>query len=74
MVCCSVSTALVKVQASRTFEFCAREAVQIFGGRGYLRTGRASRVERLYREVRVHAIGGGSEEILNDLITNQMKL
>ena len=66
--------AIAKVQASKTMEFCAREAVQIFGGRGYLRTGRAARVERLYREVRVSAIGGGSEEILIDLAAKQAKL
>ena len=66
--------AIVKVQATKTMEFCAREAVQIFGGRGYLRSGRAKRVERLYREVRVNAIGGGSEEILMDLAANQAKL
>ena len=66
--------AMAKVQATKTMEFCAREAVQIFGGRGYLRTGRAARVERIYREVRVSAIGGGSEEILMDLIASQSKL
>jgi alkylation response protein AidB-like acyl-CoA dehydrogenase len=31
-------------------------------------------VERLYREVRVQAIGGGSEEILLDLATKMAKL
>ena len=50
-----------KVQATTTFEFCAREAAQILGGASYLR---GSVVERLYREVRVQAIGGGSEEIM----------
>jgi len=39
-------------------------ATQIFGGRGYIRGSRASKVERLYREVRAMAIAGGSEEIL----------
>lgn len=58
-----------KVEATTTFEYCAREAVQIFGGAGYLR---GSVVERLYREVRVQAIGGGSEEILRDLAAKQL--
>jgi acyl-CoA dehydrogenase len=31
-------------------------------------------VERLYREVRINAIGGGSEEILLDLVCRQAKL
>ena len=32
---------------------------------------RGNRVERIYREVRVNAIGGGSEEIMRDLATRQ---
>ena len=66
--------AMTKVQATKTMEFCARESVQIFGGRGYLRGGTGSRVERIYREVRVNAIGGGSEEIMLDLAARQAKL
>lgn len=60
--------AMLKVQASETLEFCAREAMQILGGIGYMR---GSRVERIYREVRVNAIGGGSEEIMRDLASRQ---
>jgi acyl-CoA dehydrogenase len=63
--------ALLKVQASETLEFCAREAMQILGGIGYMR---GSRVERIYREVRVNAIGGGSEEIMRDLAARQYGL
>src|ERR1700677_2634318 len=63
--------ALLKVQATLTLEYCAREAMQILGGAGYMR---GSRVERIYREVRVNAIGGGSEEILRDLATRQLGL
>ena len=66
--------ALAKVQATKVLDFCAREAIQIFGGRGYIIGGRAARVERIYREVRVCAIGGGSEEILMDFVVNQSKL
>lgn len=62
---------LLKVQASETLEFCAREAMQILGGGGYMRGGR---VERIYREVRVNAIGGGSEEIMRDLAARQLGL
>jgi acyl-CoA dehydrogenase len=60
-----------KVEATTTFEYCAREAVQIFGGAGYLR---GATVERLYREVRVQAIGGGSEEVMRDLAAKQLGL
>jgi len=61
--------ALLKVQATRTMEFCAREAMQILGGASFIR---GQRIERIYREVRVMAIGGGSEEIMLDLAARQM--
>ncbi|HRE61323.1 MAG TPA: acyl-CoA dehydrogenase family protein [Micropepsaceae bacterium] len=63
--------AMLKVQATLTLEFCAREAMQILGGAGYMR---GNRVERIYREVRVNAIGGGSEEIMRDLAARQIGL
>lgn len=61
--------ALLKVQATRMLEHVAREAAQVLGGASYL-TG--SKVERIYREVRVNAIGGGSEEIMLDLAGRQL--
>ena len=60
-----------KFLATKTLEFCASEAMQIFGGAGYLR---GNLVERVYREVKVMAIGGGSEEIMRDLAVRQMGL
>jgi acyl-CoA dehydrogenase len=45
-------------------EVCS-EAVQIFGGMGYMRE---TIVERLYRDVRVLPIGGGTQEIMNEII------
>jgi alkylation response protein AidB-like acyl-CoA dehydrogenase/predicted heme/steroid binding protein len=59
--------ALLKAQSTQTFEYCAREAAQIFGGLAYTRGGQGEKVERLYREVRAYAIPGGSEEIMLDL-------
>ena len=61
--------ALLKVQATQMLERVARDAAQVLGGASYL-TG--SKVERIYREVRVNAIGGGSEEIMLDLAGRQM--
>ncbi|KAI9322420.1 acyl-CoA dehydrogenase/oxidase [Dichotomocladium elegans] len=63
--------ALCKAQATQTFEFCAREAAQIFGGLAYTRGGQGEKIERLYREVRAYAIPGGSEEIMLELGVRQ---
>ena len=61
--------AMLKVQATRMLEAVARDAAQVLGGASYI-TG--SKVERIYREVRVNAIGGGSEEIMLDLAGRQL--
>ena len=64
-------TALLKVQATKVFEYCAREAAQIFGGASYVRGGQGEKVERCYREVRAYAIPGGSEEVMADLAVRE---
>ncbi len=60
-----------KFFSSKALEFCASEAMQIFGGAGYMR---GNPIERIYREVKIMAIGGGSEEIMRDLAVRQMGL
>ncbi|MDP5893443.1 acyl-CoA dehydrogenase family protein [Pseudomonas aeruginosa] len=47
------------------------DAVQLLGGMGYMRE---SLVERLYRDNRILSIGGGSREIMNEIIGKQMGL
>ena len=61
--------ALLKIQGTRTLEYCARESAQILGGASYLR---GCKVERIYREVRPNVIAGGSEEIMLDLAAKQL--
>lgn len=61
----------LKFFCSTNLEWIASEAMQIFGGAGYLR---GNAVERIYREVKVQAIGGGSQEIMRDLTVKQMGL
>ncbi len=58
---------LMKAHSTKVFEYCAREASQIFGGNAYTQSGLGEKIERLYRDVRAYAIPGGSEEILLDL-------
>jgi acyl-CoA dehydrogenase len=62
---------MLKNQATQTMEFCAKEAVQILGGAGYIR---GAKCERIYRETKVMSIGGGAEEIMKDLAARQMGL
>nr|MBO2511477.1 acyl-CoA dehydrogenase [Gammaproteobacteria bacterium] len=47
------------------------DAVQILGGMGYMRE---SLVERLYRDNRILSIGGGTREVMNEIIAKQMGL
>jgi len=60
---------MLKNHATQTMQFCADQAVQILGGMGYMR-GSAS--ERIYREVKVAMIGGGTEEIMKELASRQL--
>jgi len=62
-------TCMAKIVATQAMQFCADQAVQILGGMGYMR---GTRSERLYREVKVMMIGGGSEEIMKDLAARQL--
>jgi acyl-CoA dehydrogenase len=45
------------------------EAVQLFGGLGYMRE---SEVERNYRDSRILRIGGGTDEIMNEVIAKRI--
>ncbi|HMA86496.1 MAG TPA: acyl-CoA dehydrogenase family protein [Desulfosalsimonadaceae bacterium] len=45
------------------------DAVQLFGGYGYMR---GYTVERLYRDNRILSIGGGTREIMNEIISRLM--
>lgn len=47
------------------------DATQIFGGMGFMRD---SLVERLYRDNRILSIGGGTREVMNEIISKQMGL
>ena len=61
----------IKFFCSECIESIASESMQILGGAGYLR---GNAVERIYREVKVMAIGGGSKEIMKDLTVKQLGL
>lgn len=60
----------VKLVCSETAGRVADKAVQIFGGRGYMRE---NPVERLWREVRVDRIWEGTSEIQRMIIGNELR-
>jgi acyl-CoA dehydrogenase len=62
---------LLKNHATQTMQFCADQAVQILGAMGFMR---GTKSERIYREVKVMMIGGGSEEIMKELAARQLGL
>ena len=62
---------VLKNHATQTMAFCADAGVQILGGMGYMR---GTVCERLYREVKVLTIGGGTEEIMKELAARQWSL
>jgi acyl-CoA dehydrogenase len=53
-----------KATAVECAEHVVHEAVQLFGGTGYMH---GTEVERHYRDARILGIGGGATEVLNDL-------
>jgi butyryl-CoA dehydrogenase len=61
--------ATVKLAASEASNRVADRAVQIFGGRGYIRD---YPVERLWRELRVDRIWEGTSEIQRLVIANEV--
>lgn len=62
---------LLKNHATQSMQFCADQAVQILGGMGFMR---GTACERIYREVKVMMIGGGTEEIMKELASRQLGL
>jgi acyl-CoA dehydrogenase len=58
--------AMAKNTATDMCSFVVDQAVQIHGGYGYMRE---YVVERLFRDARLYPIGGGTREIMNEIIS-----
>jgi acyl-CoA dehydrogenase len=58
--------AMAKNAASDACSWVVDQAVQVHGGYGYMRE---VLVERLYRDARLYPIGGGTREIMNEIIS-----
>lgn len=68
---CIKEVSMAKNFATNVSDRVTYDAVQIFGGMGYMRE---AVVERLYRDNRILAIGGGTYEIMNEVIAKQLGL
>ncbi|RPD61123.1 acyl-CoA dehydrogenase NM domain-like protein [Lentinus tigrinus ALCF2SS1-7] len=62
---------LLKMFITRSAQDVARDAVQIFGGRGITKTGMGKHIEHYHRTVPFDAILGGAEDVLGDLGVRQ---
>lgn len=60
---------MAKNFASKVCEKVCRDAVQIHGGAGFMRE---FLVERLYRDSKILSIGGGTYEIMNEIISSKI--
>lgn len=68
---CVREISMAKIFASKMAEFVATNCLQLYGGYGYMRE---YDVERFFRDVRINAIGGGTSEILKEIIGRRMGL
>jgi acyl-CoA dehydrogenase len=60
--------AMAKNHATDACSWVCDQAVQIHGGAGFME---GTLVERLYRDARLYPIGGGTREIMNEIIAKQ---
>lgn len=62
---------MAKLASVQMAHWVADRALQIFGGNGYMQE---YPIERLWRDSRLPRIGGGTDEIMKEIIAGQMEL
>lgn len=67
----TMQVSMAKNTAVEACEYVVHQAVQIHGGFGYMRE---AEVERHYRDARILGIGGGTVQIMNEVIASRLGL
>ncbi len=67
---CVSEVSMVKVFCAGMVQEVADTCLQLHGGSGYMR---GMEIERLYRDARIHSIGGGATEVMLDEIAKRME-
>ena len=68
---CNMEVSMAKIFASRMIDYVATTCLQLYGGYGYMRE---YKIERFFRDARINAIGGGTTEILKEVVGGTMGL
>ena len=66
---CAVEVSMAKVFSSGMGDFVATTCLQLHGGYGYMRE---YEIERFFRDVRINSIGGGTSEVLKEIVGRLM--
>ena len=66
---CVKEVSMIKVEAARMLQQVVYDCQQLHGGAGYMR---GMEIERLYRDARVQAVGGGASEVMLEEIAKRI--
>jgi acyl-CoA dehydrogenase len=66
---CVREVSMLKAYAAEIVQHVVWECLQLHGGSGYMR---GMEIERMYRDARVHAIGGGATEVMLEEVAKRL--
>lgn len=68
---CTREVSMAKILSAKMGDYVATTCLQLHGGYGYMRE---YEIERFFRDVRINSIGGGTSEVLKEIIGRMMGL
>lgn len=66
---CVREVSMIKVFCAEMVQEVVHDCLQLHGGAGYMR---GMEIERMYRDVRIHSIGGGATEVMLEEIAKRL--